>query len=67
MPIPQRHKVKSIEIGSVGEEDEESSEGKSLIHVENEVQWKNQQLFVDHVLDRLNLDSSYLPSGFSIS
>lgn len=34
MPIPKRQKVKAIDMGSVGEEDEESFEEKSLINIE---------------------------------
>jgi hypothetical protein len=37
MPIPQRQKVKAKDMVSVGEEDEESGEGQSLIPVENQV------------------------------
>ena len=34
---PKRQKAKAIDLGEVGEEEEESGEGQSLIHVENQV------------------------------
>jgi hypothetical protein len=56
---PPRQKAKAIDLGEVGEEDEESAgEGQSLIHVENQVHG-----MTHHDLDSLDLDSGNRSAG----
>jgi len=60
---PQRQKEKVIDLGEVGEEEEESGEGESLIHVENQVRGMTQPQIVD--VDGSELDLSHRSAGSS--
>ena len=56
-----RHKAKAIDLRDVGEEDEESGEDQSLIHVENQVHGIGHHKFFEG--DDMDKDLNHLPAG----